>query len=352
MKACARIFLACYRRLFLLYPAKYRQEFGEELRDVYTLALDEAAEKGCAALLSYVLRDLKDTPGTIYHAHLRERRKQAINPMRKKPMKFPGHDLLGSPVSRYPPAAGKELFFAVLPHLLFMFLAAASQFLSALAPNLVEEYGTATTSSLAGIVAIIFAGFWVYAWRRRWPLWSASWYGYWAWIVLAIVALANQRFSVFISWQFNNFLILGAIGLLALGYLWLIRKDPLRGLLAIFFLMPVLSMSFIEFIPPIEEGILYLGAGLVVTLATLAILILRDVLLGALLALAANLLVGLGTSYISVFRPEYPKGIYHTPSLGEFITFLSVYAGLALVLITGPLLFWNIWDRARRRLVS
>lgn len=78
----------------------------------------------------------------------------------------------------------------------------------------------------------------------------------------------------------------------------------------------------------------------------------RDTITGALLALAANSLVGLVFSNVMVLQPAYPQAVAHTSSLGEFFFSLSVYSGLALVLILGLLMFQAIWDRAKRRLAS
>jgi hypothetical protein len=63
-----------YDLLLNLFPGKYREEYGEELRVVFNLALDEALKKGKLEAASVVLRELVSLPKAIILAYLRERK--------------------------------------------------------------------------------------------------------------------------------------------------------------------------------------------------------------------------------------------------------------------------------------
>lgn len=64
-----------YGLLLTLYPRKYRDEYGEELRIVFDLSLDDAMASGGLAVARVALRELASLPKAIIHEHLRERRK-------------------------------------------------------------------------------------------------------------------------------------------------------------------------------------------------------------------------------------------------------------------------------------
>ncbi len=340
-----KIFLGLYAILFRLYPITYRREFNDELTHVYQMELRAAAQQGISGLCSCGLRELRDMPVAILRQHLRERsylKTQAFGEVSSDDPEE-SHRI-------YPPPSHLDLLLAVLPHLLFLLPAALGQIALAWVPALAEHDGIPLALVLVVIAGLVIAAGWFIAWRRQWPLWSASWYGYWAWMILVVLSLANMRFNLIIYWIFNNLLILGTIVLLALAYLKQVRKEPLRGLLSVLFLMPVITLSFLEFIPPFEEGLIYLGTALVVSSTVVGIMTLRDVLKGTLLVLSANLFVGVGIAYVSVYLPDYPPGFTTIPSLGEFAVQISFYMILVVVLITGPLAFWKFWDKFNHKL--
>ena len=55
-----------------LYPKHYQEEFAEERREVFTLALAESASFGRQKLLLLMLRELCDFPLSLIKMHLRE----------------------------------------------------------------------------------------------------------------------------------------------------------------------------------------------------------------------------------------------------------------------------------------
>ena len=64
-----------YTLLLYLFPISYREEYGDELRAVFNLALDDATGAGMTDVVVVLFRELISLPRAIIHEHLRERRK-------------------------------------------------------------------------------------------------------------------------------------------------------------------------------------------------------------------------------------------------------------------------------------
>lgn len=72
MKGLIARLLKVYACLMKLYPPRYQDKFGEERREVFALALEEAVGRGNRALLRLVLCELRDLPASAIRANLRE----------------------------------------------------------------------------------------------------------------------------------------------------------------------------------------------------------------------------------------------------------------------------------------
>jgi len=78
VKRSIQILTRLYALFLNLYPQAYQVEYGEELRAVFNLAVNEAAQQGGFSLMWMSLRELRDLPGAIILAHWRERRKRRM----------------------------------------------------------------------------------------------------------------------------------------------------------------------------------------------------------------------------------------------------------------------------------
>lgn len=56
----------------LLYPVRYRREYGEERASILQLALDESASSGWGPLLHFCGRELRDLPLSLIREHVKE----------------------------------------------------------------------------------------------------------------------------------------------------------------------------------------------------------------------------------------------------------------------------------------
>jgi hypothetical protein len=243
------------------------------------------------------------------------------------------------------PGSWKAAFLAGLPHILMGLLIGIGKSLT-----------TATTSSqtmsiiagvsLMGLVVVVL----FFAWRRGWPLWSASWYGYGTWAAMALISFVISQLELDEDWRYSNALFLGWIGLCIIGYFYILSKDRLKALLAVAFLFPMLGIMFLEFVPDFIEGWLAIGLGLLTTLTAGAIVRLGDFPIGLRLALGVNFVNGMALAYVGEYQAsDLPPGIPHTPSFSNFAELLTLYLVLAFGLIGGPLLLWSLWNSAMNR---
>ena len=194
----------------------------------------------------------------------------------------------------------------------------------------------------------------IYAWRRGWPLWSASWYLYGTWVSLVVIGLIIKDLNLEGSWRYTNALFIGWILLCIVGYLIIVSRSKLHGLLSVAFLFPMLSVMMLEFIPNPIEGWLAIGVGLLAALAAGAIVHVGELRLALGSVLGLNLAVGLASAYIREYKMlDLPAGIpAHIPELGDFLGLLALYSVFALGIIALPLIIRGLWDFGRRRLAS
>ncbi len=68
--------LRLYAFLLRLYPRRFRAEFEAEMQRVFAEAAAEAADQNLLSLAKVCLRELRDWPGAVLRAHLRERKKR------------------------------------------------------------------------------------------------------------------------------------------------------------------------------------------------------------------------------------------------------------------------------------
>ena len=65
-----------YGHALKLYPATFRADFGEEMRTVFGMAVEEAAQAGDGTLLAIIGREIHDLPLSIIREHQGERTRQ------------------------------------------------------------------------------------------------------------------------------------------------------------------------------------------------------------------------------------------------------------------------------------
>lgn len=355
MNAVSRL-CGWYGRLLRLFPARYRAAYTEEREAVFELAAADAAVSGRTAFLFFALRELADLPAAALIEHLRERRWLMIASLRT---------LLAEEPDRW----GNALL-AGLPHILFALLNFFPNLLRIdplnPSPGLVVWYNSMTRFPLTHWILNLTApdsywmptrvlfqtGQWLFGlmvilmilagWIDRWPRWSASWVGYGLVVLLtSLISMFPQDGESFVS-------ILVWFVLAVLVYIWITRRSPLMGLMAV---LPFYPMFFwllaadgiIGFVP---ETAGYLAAAGLMTLAV-AVFARAGSFKLALLLLAALILVAGGAfAYMTVYLSNMPTP--STPTPGPVVA--STLGGYLTLLIIG-LPVWGVilWRAQKRR---
>jgi hypothetical protein len=324
-----QLYLAVWR----LYPRDFREEFGEEMRDIFRQKSGEAILHGWRGLAAICLRELLDLPGVLawlYKAKLRELR--TMNGQR-----------IGSSITWFRPdgerGSWKSAFLSGLPHLLIALGTGGSRLLqSYMLPEVQQGDQRIVTFSLILFCTIIIAALF-YAWRHSWPRWSGSWISYGMWMGMATLFLTADKLGLLDDWRVSNTLVLGMLAVVVVSYLLLMWRDTLMGLLAAFILFPMYSPSFLEFVPDQVDGMVYIGFGLLTALGAMGLVRLGDWRVGLILALGVNILAGISLSYVGVYQAvEVPAGTF-SPSLVEMVVYLAGYILVSTLLIAGPALF-------------
>jgi hypothetical protein len=248
------------------------------------------------------------------------------------------------------PGTWGTAFLAGLPHLLMGLLFGAGKL------GIFDIYGVSQVgNAIVGIgLALLVVGMLIYAWRRGWPLWSASWYLYGTWVSLASIGLTIESLNLEESWRYTNALFIGWILLCMIGYFVILSRSKLHGLLSVAFLFPMLSLMMLEFVPNPIEGWLALGVGLLAALIAGAIARVGELRLALGSVLGVNLVVGLVWAYIGEYKMlDLPAGIpAHIPRFSSFLRMLALYSIFGLGLIALPFILRALWHFGRRRLGS
>ena len=203
-------------------------------------------------------------------------------------------------------------------------------------------------SSLGVVVIVIL----VFAWRRGWPLWSASWYLYGTWVIIAILGLSIENLNLEESWRYTNALFVGWILLCIIGYFAIITKSKLHGLLSIAFFFPLLGVMFLEFVPNPIEGWLAIELGLLTAATTGAVIRIGSFRIGLGLILWLNLIAGLSIAYISEYKmlDLPPLAPAHAPQFDRFLMNLMFYSIFGLGVVAIPFILRGLWNLGRRKL--
>jgi hypothetical protein len=327
--------------LLTLYPGPFRQEFGDEMESVFADALNAAQARGCAAMLRMLARELKHLPGSLLREYRQAWLKEGnyMDQSQHEPLNPTRQSLVPGGVVDKP--GWGQAFLAALPYILILVLDGLPKLLVLAGVLDWESQGMQALSIALGISALlVFLCFLVLAWRCKWPLWSASWYLFFAVLVLLpfgwLYSLVIQGSSKILLAEVFTYLFL-PLAIAGVLY-WVTRLDRLRGLLAGLPVMYFLWLPNMEFVPDtIELPIKAISTAIVV--ATVMVVVRNGSWRTALLLiLGANLVVGLQFAYAGIYHGGSLPFVAPGPSAVEVVkSFIPQYLATCAILL-GPLL--------------
>jgi hypothetical protein len=350
------VLLRVYAGLLRLYPTEFRHAFGEEMRSVFAEALDASRARGPGARLRFLARELEYLPGNL----LREwqDREADMQTSANEPMRS-GESTWSSGKRTSTPGWGRA-FLGALPFVMILIVDGLPKLLVGAGVSGPESAGTQV---LNVVLAVLLGGTFVLAlvlaWRRGWPLWSASWYLFFAVLPLGWL---HWLLSTLLPGQVNSTLsgieVYLVIPLSIAGLLyWVTRLDRLRGSLAalpVLYLLwfPNLEQSPGHIIPPhVEILIKAVSLGLI-SLTIMLLLRHGDWRTGLWAILATTLAVGLQFSYAGIYFGGTLPFTASGPNAIEVLrSFIPQYL-VAGAIILGPQLAWMFRQTGRRSGVS
>jgi hypothetical protein len=338
-----RLFAALLR----LYPCAFRAEFEPEMRAVFGAAAVDAARRGRRSLIALCWRELRDLPQALLREHwLCARYKVKERLMQPSPSVNSANNLWGEPGGDGAPGSWGEAALAALPHALVGLVLSVPGILRTwdLLPIYNQERASILDLSLPILLVGTLIVLLVLAWRRRWPRWSASLYGYGLLAGLVALALAlkaimapGERLVITSTVWYSVFFVLLAGMLFGVA-----QRDRLRALLVALPVIAMLWMPMLEFVPLRIDAPLQLGAWLGTALVAAAVVRLGDARGGMWLPVAINLVIGIvyayARTYYPQFPPDMPRGLIRDPTLAAMIhRFAPAFLSLSTLAI-GPLL--------------
>jgi hypothetical protein len=171
---------------------------------------------------------------------------------------------------------------------------------------------------------------------------------------MGFVSLIISELDIQESWRYTNaaFLIWPVVW--GIAYLYMFFHDRLKGLLAIFFLFPLLGVMMLEFIPNPIEGWVAISLGVLTAITGALIVRLGSYRITLKLVIGVNLVAALFLAYIGEYKIlDLPTNIPpHMPKFTNFLELLAFYTIIALILIGTPFLIQGLVNLGRRKLLS
>lgn len=254
-------------------------------------------------------------------------------------------------VNRPASASWGEVALAVLPYLLALLMGGLPMLLVVTGLLTWEDTGMrilniALSVLLVAVPLVVF----ILAWRRRWPVWSATWYPVFCIPLLllpvGLVSLLEQgRFSLTISQ--DAFIYIWLPLLVAVLLYAVTRLDPRRGLLAASPVIYLLWVPNMEFVTDSIEIAITVAGSLLFCLAVAFILRREGWRSGLYAILGTNLAVGALYSYAGIYHGGTLPFSAPGPNLVEVMrSLIPQYLATSAILL-GLLFAWRFSQMGR-----
>ncbi len=220
MNLSADWIIRAYARSLVLYPRRYRGDFGDEMQAVFNLRVKDMAGQGLGSLLLLALRELIDLPLTLLTLYARERR---MSVMQKQLNRWFIHE----------PGSWQEVLLACLPFLVLFLFPGIFSF-----PGVEDSVPAALGLGLLGLLVLMLSVLGIAGLLVRLPRWALPYAGVLI-IVLVFIVLSALKVPPFVYAQsfapwWLRLLVLDIICLSVLAgtmilLVWLAGKIPLAA---------------------------------------------------------------------------------------------------------------------------
>jgi len=202
-------------------------------------------------------------------------------------------------------------------------------------------------TKLSGVISTIFAvavaltgiGLLVYAWRKGWPRWSASWMVLW---LIGLIALSTGLPTSLwkpgqLFYEYLQPFLWGSIILLIAYLLYRVfRQDAIKGLLAALPLMGIIWLPLSESVPDDLEGVITLSTWLLLAVGAVIVLRAKSFALALGVTLGVIAIHGLPYAYEGIYHGGYLNYAAPGPSFQQVLRCYLPYLVSASILVIGP----------------
>ena len=193
----------------------------------------------------------------------------------------------------------------------------------------------------------------IWAWKSGWPRWSGGWIA-WGWVVLLVppgllLQSWGQPIGYALSQLYFRVVLFTALALLLYR---LMRKDPIKGILAAFVLINLFWLPHLEYVPEVRKGVVLSVTWLVIALVSVLIMKLGRVSAAVGLALLATFLVAFpytyAANYLRVYSSDAPASIIaHQADFADISNYFAPTLVGCFALLLGPLLASELWKLSK-----
>ena len=224
-----------YGKMLQLYPRRFREEFGDEMKEVFEQVVQDVENHNPWTIIRLFLREVFNLPKVIIQDFLfaHNRGKGELGAHNRSTILLNHGGFMDGKENKWVLSGRKDTIAAVLPPTLFGLGISLTWGIMA-GPWYQAGESTRTTAMLVGLIPItIMAGVGIYGLFKKMPAWSPVWYGVDICGFLLLQALADNDPTFFNDPLVLTASILGIAALLIIAISIALRGWEQAGLLGI-----------------------------------------------------------------------------------------------------------------------
>lgn len=338
MSRNSRLLSWVYAALLNLFPKEYRHKFGDEPQEVFKLLMEDAHHQGSFAVLSLGMREIIAVLRSLLEEYWRvfEQREGNMGLDNLLDWQFSAAERASPQPTR------REIILVMAPFLILLFILSIPQLLLLSGAATRDAYTISIVQAIVGgSMPLLLLGSLIYAWRTKWPRWSATWYLPFCLLLMFPIVYLSTLFEdvsmlADIFSEFAAYFLLPMI--IALLLYWVTRLDPIKGLLAVLPIVTFIWTPNMEFVPDQVEIPISILSMVFAAAGAVAILKLGDWRSGLRLTILVAALIGLPHSYAGIYLGGSLPSSAADPSILEVMkNFIPQFLAVSTIIL-GPFL--------------